>query len=146
MSLSDADLKLFASKELTILAPAYLRQQKGLLVLRAPKSDVKGRSLELVTAAIHVIPDARMIMIDSWNASPKNLNWQGQTERIERRGPVDWIGGGFEVFSCRTDGQFAYGLLFGEDAMPVEVRILGRGDRMHFEALCRQVILSVRQK
>lgn len=150
---SDSDLLLFCDEEICVEVPAYLRRQKGMLLFKAPKKTFPHRCLNLVSFLVETI-EVRRIGLEGWpDHVCRNQHWMGVDTTLVRAGPVDWIKTGFEIFYQRKSVDVAleitwdYAIHFGiSPNILVEARFAGHGDQSNFEAVCKKILSTVKQK
>lgn len=153
--LNDSDLKTFSDGTLCVSVPSYLRQQKEMLLFKAPSRKYSDRCLDLV-AVLTETEESRRIGLEALANNPRSVqNWMGVTTKQLRAGPAEWATNGFEVFYHREHedaeidigATLDYGLHFElEPGIYVQSRIAGHGGQQQFERLVKQIVLSVRRR
>jgi len=150
---SDIDVSKYSDDALSVEVPSYLRQQKGLLLFKAPKNASPDRCLSLV-AVLNETAEVRRIALEGWpNNVFRKQEWMGIKTTPVRVGPVDWVKGGFEIFCQSTSNQVTvpmpwdYCIHFEiEPQLFVEARMGGHGDQANFEAACQRILSTVKRK
>ncbi|MCY2953086.1 MAG: hypothetical protein NTU53_14075 [Planctomycetota bacterium] len=148
MALTDNDLKEFEDAQLRVRVPAYLRQQRKMMLFVAPKNRRPGQSL--LTFSVLITKDREDANISRRAMEiVKPVTWMGVEKSIVRQGPATWVPNGYELLG--TDRDAATGeihhhdltILFDRAHRTLEARVLGTGTLHEFERLCRVLIHGI---
>jgi hypothetical protein len=151
MALTDNDLKDFEDAQLRVRVPAYLRQQRKIMLFVAPKNRRPGQSLLMFSA----IPLRDREQADAARRAMDivtSVTWMGVEKSVVRRGIATWLPKGYELLG--TDKDAATGevhhhdltVLFDRGHLTIQARLLGTGDLDGFERFGRVLIEGIQAK
>lgn len=130
--------------------PSYLRQKKAIPFFEARSK--KDRHRPLLHFAVGVLNDegvrAEWTSIMGMNPGASD-EWMGVRRRLIRRGKASYLGDGLELLGASHntvtgDVHYNYNILFLVGSRRISATFFGQGDLSVFEALCRQIVSSIR--
>jgi hypothetical protein len=148
MALTDNDLKEFEDAQLRVRVPAYLRQQRKMMLFVAPKNRRPGQSLLTFSVIVEEVREqanaSRRAM-----AIVKSYTWEDVNFTVVRQGPATWLPNGYELLATTRDtdtGEVHHHdltVLFDRAHRTLQARVLGTGTLEEFERLCRVLIHGI---
>jgi hypothetical protein len=137
------------SNGMEVIAPAYLRQQRKMILLQAPKSILVGRAIRLVGITVEGIQAFESAKRAIDNAKGGTYEPMGTEILVHRKGPATLFTNAYELFGgdrvlATNEIRFDWTVLFERPNSFINARILGRGARETFVTVAKRIFDSIR--